>query len=261
MAIDVLQGDTSKPHGYYHDLESLFYVLIWICITQKEPNGLARTESEFNFKKSPLWDWYNLNDNDDETEPSLMQIGSAKLGQMGLEWAFTRRIISSLPDYFKPLSKLLLALRSIFFRQNPSYDIDIEAVLDKDRCISERDPEKVLAKLNKVLDTALEELSKRVEPDGVVEHVVGGDGKTYSIVVNSSIPPLSTCCLEAVPYRTRAQVKKEKEAATSNLTSGGSGLAKVAMENAFRSSTSKRQYDQEETTPSGSSSLKRSKRN
>ncbi|KLO05545.1 hypothetical protein SCHPADRAFT_798115, partial [Schizopora paradoxa] len=29
MAIEILEADRNTKHAYYHDLESLFYVLIW----------------------------------------------------------------------------------------------------------------------------------------------------------------------------------------------------------------------------------------
>ncbi len=48
MAIDaLLHAGTKFSHDYHHDLESLFYVICWICTMYSGPNGKMRKESEY----------------------------------------------------------------------------------------------------------------------------------------------------------------------------------------------------------------------
>ncbi len=57
MAIEILEGEgKTTVHSYYHDLESLFYILIWVCTMYSGPNGAVRDKT-FNYKESVLSVW------------------------------------------------------------------------------------------------------------------------------------------------------------------------------------------------------------
>ncbi|KAH8115441.1 hypothetical protein DFH11DRAFT_107087 [Phellopilus nigrolimitatus] len=70
MAIDILDqnppGSKDPPaedvhgdpiiHEYYHDLESVFYMLCWLCIAQAGPNSKDRQSTEpFVYKDICNW--------------------------------------------------------------------------------------------------------------------------------------------------------------------------------------------------------------
>ena len=70
MAQDLLLN-TRKPHKPEYDLESMFYIIIYMCILQEGPNGMEKTEGRI---PSFLYDWLHP---ETITEQGL---GTAKLG-------------------------------------------------------------------------------------------------------------------------------------------------------------------------------------
>ena len=56
MAFELLNTDLDVPHGYYHDLESVFYVLCYVCCTSAGPNGFTR--EDFDLARSDLQYWF-----------------------------------------------------------------------------------------------------------------------------------------------------------------------------------------------------------
>jgi Fungal protein kinase len=110
MAIEVLQG---KGHTYRHDLESFFYVFIWMCIRygyEDTGNGVetaARGEHRKRARPtttSILRDWYTGN---------YSQIANTKLGHMdknGFE-----NVVSEFAPKFEELKKLARELRTVLF--------------------------------------------------------------------------------------------------------------------------------------------------
>lgn len=118
MSIAVLTGLEEKEdvHNYYHDLESLFYILVWICITYKGPNGAVRPSSDFKYDGSSVDLWCNILVTN---EASLNSVGLQKYGMMGNQDAFRKQVYKVVHPYFSPLESLLFGLRRIIFRQNP----------------------------------------------------------------------------------------------------------------------------------------------
>ncbi|KAL9122921.1 MAG: hypothetical protein Q9187_000533 [Circinaria calcarea] len=92
MAIQVLKG---KPHTYRHDLESLFYVFLWVIIRGRDKT-LPKTSS--------LRDWYGGTPD---------QIANTKRGHMDKE-AF-KEITAEFPPEFESLQQLAKQLRGILF--------------------------------------------------------------------------------------------------------------------------------------------------
>jgi hypothetical protein len=113
MAIEVLQG---KGHTYRHDLESFFYVLIWMCIRYGHENpsdlsGLSgaaglgmpkMNKKKITTKTSILRGWYN---------GSYAEIANIKRGHMvGFE-----DITGEFAPRFHCLKALAEKLRDVLF--------------------------------------------------------------------------------------------------------------------------------------------------
>ena len=96
MAIDVLEGHT---HTYGHDLESFFYVFLWIII-RHDPKGGERDLS----KESRLRAWYT---------GSYEQIADAKMRHM-LKDRF-KLILDEFPRKFDDLKELAEELHMVLF--------------------------------------------------------------------------------------------------------------------------------------------------
>jgi hypothetical protein len=77
MALDIL---LSKSSGIQHeprfDLESLFYVLIYLCINLKGPeNQVCTTDNIIEFTSFPVAEWF-------KADGSFRRLGRAKLSQL-----------------------------------------------------------------------------------------------------------------------------------------------------------------------------------
>ncbi|KAM4056518.1 kinase [Hirsutella rhossiliensis] len=99
MAIEVLR---KADHTYRHDLESFFYVLLWMCARDSWTNGFGGKEEPP--RKSLLRKW---------EIGSFSDIADAKEGHMtvnGLE-----RIMGEFPERFDIVKPLCLRIRKILF--------------------------------------------------------------------------------------------------------------------------------------------------
>ncbi|KAK7229650.1 hypothetical protein V2G26_001820 [Clonostachys chloroleuca] len=99
MAVEVLR---TADHTYRHDLESFFYVLLWMCARQSWSNGFASKENRP--KESLLRRW---------EIGSFKYIAAAKEGDMtvnGLE-----RIMGEFPDALDVVKPLCLKIRKVLF--------------------------------------------------------------------------------------------------------------------------------------------------
>ncbi|KAI0864145.1 serine/threonine-protein kinase Sgk2 [Xylaria cubensis] len=112
MAIEVLLQQVD--HTYRHDLESFFYVLIWMCARQSW-NIPELCTGDMPVHKSMLEEW--------ETG-DLKRIATIKMGHMSV----------SLEDCFmefpttlqvKPITKLCLKIRKILFPLDEEYELQI----------------------------------------------------------------------------------------------------------------------------------------
>ena len=80
MALEIL-GNDGREHKYYYDLESLFYVLVWICLLQDGPRKQGRyPESDYQYEGSVLEKWNGGRRMPEEPEKSAFQtIGLIKM--------------------------------------------------------------------------------------------------------------------------------------------------------------------------------------
>lgn len=95
MAIGVLFGE---QHSFMHDLESIFWVLFWICIHYDEAHR-KRVVLEFD-----NWNFAGMN-----------VLARLKLGYVADEALFIKTITDSFTSYFEPLIPWVNKLRKVVF--------------------------------------------------------------------------------------------------------------------------------------------------
>ncbi|TDL22921.1 hypothetical protein BD410DRAFT_182873 [Rickenella mellea] len=103
MAIHILFG--TATHDADHDLESLFYVFCWICITRAGP---GRSRKDFKFENSHLAKWAG------KPTDTPVDIGCKKSTSVQVEW-FEPWILNEFHPYFHGLRTCAMALRNILF--------------------------------------------------------------------------------------------------------------------------------------------------
>ncbi|KAH9875489.1 hypothetical protein J1614_004310 [Plenodomus biglobosus] len=96
MAIGVLLND--EQHSFMHDLESFFWVLLWICIHYDGP-GQAIGSTMFE-----MWNY-----------ESSEQLADLKKGLISDETDFVKTIEAKFTDYYKPLTSHVNKLRKKVF--------------------------------------------------------------------------------------------------------------------------------------------------
>ncbi|KAF8219208.1 hypothetical protein L208DRAFT_1225458, partial [Tricholoma matsutake] len=82
-------------HASHRDLESLFFVLIYICTNLSGPGAIQTQEELCQFSSIPLSSWF-------QTSNSLHAIGTAKLGAM---CELDLLILRFFAPYFKDLKE------------------------------------------------------------------------------------------------------------------------------------------------------------
>ncbi|KAJ7177924.1 hypothetical protein C8R46DRAFT_1346203 [Mycena filopes] len=135
MAIDVLtDGVELSAHEPHHDLESLLYVFIWICIHYAGPNNSER--QNFDIHDSPLKGWVE--------GPTYEDIGLTKYSSMSAPKFWERNVLRSFAPYFEPLKPCASAWRELFANDT----LDHAAVLNvlQDALSTLEDPEQWSAK-------------------------------------------------------------------------------------------------------------------
>ncbi|THH03735.1 hypothetical protein EW145_g6048 [Phellinidium pouzarii] len=178
MALDMMvtENDNNVPQAYYHDLESVFYVLCWICTTQEGPNSTRRSP-DFNFSGSDVAKWAGYG----RDAPDIELIRRAKEATVHDALNFEARVLRKFAPYFKPLHSCLNLIRAVLIFSPTGFrpGVDHKKILEdwKD-CNdgpfpleylanippSQRDPKDVFEALNRIIDETLEELKKLPAP-------------------------------------------------------------------------------------------------
>ncbi|KAI0185376.1 serine/threonine-protein kinase Sgk2 [Xylaria flabelliformis] len=135
MAIQVLQG---VDHTYRHDLESFFYVLLWMCARQSWENELNNPE-ETQVGINMLHRW---------GVGSFANVASLKLGDMGILNCF-QQILDDFPKVMEPAKNLCLKIREILFPYENGY-----VIIDTPA----RDPDELYTSILKAYEDAIESL-------------------------------------------------------------------------------------------------------
>jgi hypothetical protein len=92
-------------HGFYHDLESLFYVMCYICCVCAGPNYTLR--KDINIFHTAIAKWFGK---ENHTEK---EIGEAKYRTVTPRANFQRYILSVFHPYFNPLKPYFLRLSAL----------------------------------------------------------------------------------------------------------------------------------------------------
>ena len=124
MAIDLLKEYSSPSndftHKYSHDLESVIYVLVWICVLYQAPNKIR---SDRKIEQTCLKQWALAKSPND-----IQGLCDQKLGQL-----FSRSVLSDFTPYFKPLKPTVTRLYKLIQLSHDSTDkviLDHAAVTD-----------------------------------------------------------------------------------------------------------------------------------
>ncbi|KAH8109259.1 hypothetical protein DFH11DRAFT_1548392 [Phellopilus nigrolimitatus] len=183
MAIELLRsykdGKPMFPHAYYHDLESVFYVLCWLCTVLEGPYNKERESDKFDFEMSEVTRWAGL----DVPNASLEHIWPMKLGVMGNKPYFEELILNKIAPYFADLKQCLSSIRDVLFPNGETNPEKIEKAMkavenemkkapeDQDECfidmmkgnipLSRRKPDDIFADLDRILDDTLINLRKK----------------------------------------------------------------------------------------------------
>ncbi|KAJ7130173.1 hypothetical protein C8R44DRAFT_978331 [Mycena epipterygia] len=111
MAVEVLvDGDNLPAHQPRHDLESLLYVLIWICVHYAGPDNVER--QNFDIYESYMKSWVR---GDTYSDIGLMK-------DSGMKTFWQRNILSNFAPYFEPLKPCVSAWRQLYVDSNLTYD-------------------------------------------------------------------------------------------------------------------------------------------
>ena len=101
MAIDLLQEYTRPgnnfTHNFSHDLESLVYVLVWVCVLYQAPNEIR---SDQTIEQTCLKQWALA-----KTPNNIQALCDQKMGQLS-----SRSVLSDFTPYFEPLKPTVTRL-------------------------------------------------------------------------------------------------------------------------------------------------------
>ncbi|KAJ5723663.1 hypothetical protein N7488_001698 [Penicillium malachiteum] len=127
MAIGALLGE---QHSFMHDLESFFWVLVWICIHYNGPTERARVV--------PLYDKWNYLD--------TRELARNKTGLVAVERQFLRDIDESFTPYYQCLAPCVNKLRRLVFPMHSPW---------------EREDRELYSRMRQALEDAQEELTRQ----------------------------------------------------------------------------------------------------
>lgn len=112
MAIDLLQYYDKPPaHRYWHDLESLFYVVCWICTLYRGPEGKERKTKVYKYSNADAWYEQGMSGH----IGSVWQGANLKTGFTMYRETFKRAIKRDFHSYFAPMIDCLCDMRDCLF--------------------------------------------------------------------------------------------------------------------------------------------------
>lgn len=116
MAIDILTME-GVSHEFFHSLESILYILCWICVTRTGPGDKDATSRKddkcFQLKTSKIAKWV-------EKRKSLFVLSALKKGTVACDNDFEAYILSEFSEYFEPLKLLAANLRDLLLPHWPA---------------------------------------------------------------------------------------------------------------------------------------------
>lgn len=119
MAIEVLKSQRNpKAHEFYHDLESIFYVLCWVCTVCGGPGKPRDFEK---YRDSNVYSW-NIQTPD---EKGMNIVATSKVDFTQSDESLLDGMENSFDPYFYPIYDCLLRLRTCLFPpKNPEFIIE-----------------------------------------------------------------------------------------------------------------------------------------
>lgn len=111
MARDILLHGTKVEHRPSHDLESLFFVFIWICSNYDGPGNSLRSSKKR--KSLPIQHWV-------DTDKLFSEIANIKLGHCVAAGPFKTWILDYYLPYFEDLKDCSEELRQLFDINRPN---------------------------------------------------------------------------------------------------------------------------------------------
>ncbi|KAI5853656.1 hypothetical protein GGS23DRAFT_608368 [Durotheca rogersii] len=122
MAIGVLMGE---QHSFVHDLESFFWVLLWICIHYDGPGKKSRVVDEFD-----QWNYANMD-----------LLATWKSGIVSKDAFFIQKMTRCFTPYYEPLLPWVNRLRRVVFDNNwQEGDETLYTRMRDVLCKAQRDP-------------------------------------------------------------------------------------------------------------------------
>lgn len=171
MALEILDDVYYVRHALCHDLESIFYVLVWLCHTQSGPNGAIRS---FNYTGSEIYRW-NACEGDRSSPRSISETKAYVLKDNDGR-KFQARILDPIDPYFDPIKPTIRELRVILFAPNvgevyksayhalPNKPSDRESLLEVSAAPSERASKELAAQFVEILEFGLKRLRQPPPP-------------------------------------------------------------------------------------------------
>ncbi|KAI6012161.1 hypothetical protein BKA83DRAFT_4501115 [Pisolithus microcarpus] len=113
MAIDLLREHTNPSknfiHMFAHDLESLIYILVWVCVLYQAPNEI---HSDRNIEQTCLKQWAVV-----KTTNDIRALCDQKIGQLS-----SRSVLDDFTPYFEPLKPTITWLYKLIQSSHNSDD-------------------------------------------------------------------------------------------------------------------------------------------
>ncbi|KKF93610.1 hypothetical protein CFO_g4012 [Ceratocystis platani] len=134
MVIEVLR---KKDHTYRHDLESFFYVLLWMCGRQAWSNGFAGNRNPPKYSRLRKWEIGTCED-----------IADTKRGHMFVDGL--QDIMEEFPEALDVVKPLCLKIRNILFPYNKDMPMNIGTPIG--------DPDQLYNPIIAALDEAISKL-------------------------------------------------------------------------------------------------------
>lgn len=115
MAIELLMKKTKIRHTPHHDLESLFFVLIYLCTNLSGPGTIRSKIDLLEHSTIPLSTWFRASS-------SLHEIGISKAGAF---CAFEENILKCFSPYFEDLKPCILKIFQAMYRMPGCYTSNV----------------------------------------------------------------------------------------------------------------------------------------
>lgn len=217
MAISILRNN-GCPHKFYYDLESLFYTLIWTCLTADGEKDDGYPKPMTDFCKTELAIWCDRKMDDPKGEQAVLrQIANNKELLMTDLDEFVKRILRELHPYFYPIRNMLDRLRWLLDRaRENSGPVTMQQIMSTDRIF-----ETFILYLSSALENlearhansnnnAIENYEKNNNLELTINRQRSGSASNANEAAN---PPVANLCEEYVPTESRPQLgtKSQKD--------------------------------------------------